>query len=198
MRFGLSSFYCIQLIQEFLSKDEVTIRQFAKVIGTLVALDPGNAVGSVFWRRLEIEKGLNFKMTKGDFDTHMVISQPARQDLVWWTENIQNYPVKVKDRFEEIAIITTDASLSGWGAVLGDTKTGGLWSLEEKSRHIYELELKTIWFALQAFCSHESKKMIKIYTDNSTALACVNKKGSSKKNLNDITRLIWLFAIQRD
>ena len=188
----------INLIQQFLGENQVTIRQFAKVVGTLVALDPGNAFGSIFWRRLDIEKGLNLKLAKGDFDVQMVISHIARQDLNWWLSNIQNYPVKVKDRFVETITITTDASLSGWGAVLGDISTGGLWSVEENSAHINELELRTIWLALQAFCDQEKKKNIVFYTDNSTALACVNKKGSNKSNLNDITRLIWLFAIQRD
>ena len=188
----------IQLIQEFLGEDKVTIRQFAKVVGTLVALDPGNTFGSVFWRRLEIEKGLNLKLAKGDFDAQVVISHIARQDLTWWLSNIQSYPVKVKDRFVETISITTDASLSGWGAVFGDSSTGGMWSAEESDAHINELELKTIWLALQAFCTHEKKKNIKVYTDNSTALACVNKMGSNRVNLNEITRLIWLFAIQRD
>ena len=38
----------IEIIQEFLEQDVVTIRQLATVVGTLVALDPGNCIGSVF------------------------------------------------------------------------------------------------------------------------------------------------------
>ena len=49
--------------------------------------------------------------------------------------------------------------------------------------------------ALQALCSDYAYKTIKVFTDNSTALACVNNKGSRKSNLNDITRLIWLWAL---
>ena len=51
----------IEIIQEFLEQDVVTIRQLATVVGTLVALDPGNCIGSGFWRRLDIEKGRKFK-----------------------------------------------------------------------------------------------------------------------------------------
>ena len=188
----------IKLIQEFLKEKEVSIRQFAQIIGTLVALDPGNAVGSVFWRRLEIEKGLRIKEAKGDFEHIISVSEQTRQDLDWWLSNIQNYPVKVKDRFVDEIVITTDASLSGWGAVLGENRTGGSWSTEEKAAHINELELKTIWLALQAFCSECANKTIKVFTDNSTALACVNKKGSNRVNLNEITRLIWLWAIRKN
>ena len=55
----------MHLIQEFLGKGQVEIRQFAKVIGTLVAWDSGNAVGRLFWRRLDFEKGLNLKIVTG-------------------------------------------------------------------------------------------------------------------------------------
>ena len=189
----------IELIQEFLEEETVTIRALAKIVGTLVALNPGNCVGSVFWRRLDIEKGTRLAEAKGDFDSIISISDIARQDLQWWLVNIQNFPTKVEDRYSEEVSITTDASLSGWGAVLGDTKTGGLWSSDDKigGVHINELELRTIWLALQALCDNCENKLIKVFTDNSTALACVNNKGSRKSNLNEITRLIWLWAIRK-
>ena len=56
----------------------MSIRQFAQIIGTLVALDPDNAVGSVFWRRPEIEKGLRFKEAKGEFETIIDISEQTK------------------------------------------------------------------------------------------------------------------------
>ena len=39
---------------------------------------------------------------------------------------------------------------------------------------------------------------IKVFTDNSTALACINKKGSNKARLNKLARLIWLWAIDHN
>ena len=51
----------IEIIQEFLEQKVVTIRQLATVVGTLVALKTGNCIGSAFWRRLDIEKGLKHK-----------------------------------------------------------------------------------------------------------------------------------------
>ena len=103
------------------------------------------------------------------------------------------FSTKVKERYVDQVSITTDASLSGWGAVFGDIKTGGLWSSDERGVHI--IELRTIWLALQALCSDYAYKTIKVFTDNSTTLAYVNNKGSRKSNLNDITRLIWLWAL---
>ena len=188
----------IERIDKFLKEEEVTIRQFAQIIGTLVALDPGNSVGSVFWRRLELEKAQWLKEFSGDFDSLVIISETAKEDLLWWIGNIQKFPVKVGDKYNSETIITTDASLEGWGAVKDNIRTGGSWSEEERDFHINELELKTILLALKALCDKCKCMNIKIFTDNSTALACINKKGSNKARLNELTRLIWLWAIDHD
>ena len=39
-------------------------------------------------------------------------------------------------------VIETDASLLGWGALMGSTMTGGLWSENQRSHHINLLKLK--------------------------------------------------------
>ena len=50
--------------------------------------------------------------------------------------------------------LTTDASTKGWGAVYGEQKTGGPWSLEEQGFHINYLELKAIWLGLKSLCNN--------------------------------------------
>ena len=131
----------IDRIEGFLKEEEVTIRQFAQIIGTLVALDPGNTVGCVFWRRLELEKAQWLKEYRGDFDRYITISDVAKEDLLWWIGNIQKFPMKVGDKYNSETIITTNASLEGWGAVKDDIRTGGSWSEEERDFHTNELEL---------------------------------------------------------
>ena len=79
-----------------------------------------------------------------------------------------------------------------------DIRTGGSWSEEERDFHINELELKTVLLALKALCGECTCMNIKIFTDNSTALACINKKGSNKARLNKLARLIWLWAIDHN
>ena len=46
----------VNRINNFLAKDEVTIRDLAQIVGTLVALNAGVWIGPLFWRRLDIEK----------------------------------------------------------------------------------------------------------------------------------------------
>ena len=43
-------------IVKLLEKKRCSIRDFASVLGSLVALDPGVWIGPIFWIQLEIEK----------------------------------------------------------------------------------------------------------------------------------------------
>ena len=62
----------------------------------------------------------------------------------WWASIIAPAPDLV---------ITTDAPVTGWGAVCQGIRTTGLWSPQEAtSLHINALELKAILFAAKALC----------------------------------------------
>ena len=64
--------------------------------------------------------------------------------------------------------------------------------------HINALELKAIYFGLRSLCSDLADKHIRIMTDNTKAVACVNKQGSTKSKVcNGIAKEIWLFAIDK-
>ena len=47
-------------------------------------------------------------------------------------------------------MLTTDASLLGWGAVHQKITTGGHWAVEESKFHINVLELMAILFGLKS------------------------------------------------
>ena len=55
--------------------------------------------------------------------------------------------------------------------------TGGMWCQAEISLHINCLELKVARFALTFFCKEMSNVHIKLLTDNSTTVACINHMG---------------------
>ena len=109
-----------------------------------------------------------------------------KKDLIWWIDNMGKFPKPVDRELPKIEL-KTDASLSGWGAVRDNIKTGGSWTEEEKSRHINELELLGVLFGLKALCKDIQGQNIKVLTDNSTTVACINKMGSTKVGCNNIT-----------
>ena len=63
--------------------------------------------------------------------------------------------------------------LGGGAVCLGET-TQGLWSESEKLRHINELEILAVHFALRCFDSHIKGKHVKVNRDNSTAVCYLN------------------------
>ena len=62
---------------------------------------------------------------------------------------------------------------------MGSSSTGGLFSDEETQNHVNVVELKAILFDLKLLARHIRLTQIKMLCDNSTAVACVNKFGTS-------------------
>ena len=184
------------LIKEFLKKKHIVIRDFARVIGSLVALDFGVWIGPVFWRRLELDKAKWLKYHSFDFDQFMFLSDRNVEDLNWWLLNVDKFPVQVEEKPASITLVT-DASEYGWGAVRNNEETGGCWGTDDMA-HINVLELKAVLFGLQALCGSVRNETIKVYSDNSTTVSCVNRKGSAKEDCNEITRNIWLWCFETD
>lgn len=88
--------------------------------------------------------------------------------------------------------IFSDASKMGCGACYQGHKANGFWTEWERTQHINWLELCAAFYALKCFAKHKSNCNILLRIDNITAIACVNKMGSTRYiHLNSITRMIW-------
>jgi hypothetical protein len=55
--------------KKLLLKQQPTIRELAKVIGKIVAVFPGSLYGPLHYRRLEQDKIMALKKSRGDYDT---------------------------------------------------------------------------------------------------------------------------------
>ena len=75
------------------------------------------------------------KHHKDNFNPKVRLSEEAKDDIRWWKNNIDEiyYDIIVPNPSVEIK---TDASLNGWGAVIGSSSTRGLFSYEETQNHI--------------------------------------------------------------
>ena len=174
---------------------DIPIRQVAKIIGSLVSSLPGVQYGALYYRYLEMDKTSALKIAKGNFDAPMTISKEGLEELRWWADQIDasfNYlqfpPFDI--------IIYSDASLQGWGAVLGGTSSGGRWSPTESTKHINYLELLAALFALRLFRSTIQGKHVKLMIDNTTAVAVINNMGTChSRDCHLVGRQIWQFCV---
>ena len=184
--------------KRLLAKNDCTIRELASAIGLLVSCFPGIAHGPLYYRELEHNKVCALKAFKGDFNKHTNIYPMAIVELKWWVSNIKK-GYKCISQPPPSIIISTDASMTGWGAIWNDAKIGGHWNDREARHHINYLELLAVYNALTSFFKDVKSMHIRIYSDNTTAVCSINNMGTSHSpTCNSLVRKIWLWAIERD
>ena len=188
-----------------LEKVSVTIRDLAVFIGNVVAASYGVRRAPLRFKYLEIFKIRALHSLRGRvpfpqvYDQLVTLDKRALGLITWWCNNIFHLtnPLSIPDIGLEL--VTDAASECGWGAYVGVSRTYGHWSAEEKElEHCNFLELKAILFGLQSLCHDIHNTHIRIRSDNSTAVACVNKCGSVKEALLGVTIEIFDWATSRN
>jgi hypothetical protein len=82
-------------------------------------------------------------------------------------------------------MITTDASLTGWGAVFEGRPACGVWTGEALSWHINCLELRAVFLALHHFLPLLEGHHVIVRTDNMAVVSHVNRQGGSRSRTLD-------------
>jgi len=189
-------FEILSLCNILLKGNSFKIRFVARVIGKLVSCLPAVQFGALFYRYLETDKIKSLKLSAGDYDSYMTLTEDSKSELKWWIDNALNCsrPIDLPDYS---CTLTTDASKLGWGAVYDGEKTGGRWSAIEAECHINELELLAIFYGLKSFSSHISGSHVRVQSDNTTAVTYINNLGGVKSvGCHEIAKKIWLWALQ--
>ena len=181
-------------------KDEIwSIRRLASIIGKVSATGPANNWSKLYTKRLEIARDEALRDNGYDYDARLWITDDCKADLLWWLDNLDTLERPISMGNPDYCIFT-DASLEGWGCFDQQTGTsfGGKWNEIEKDNHINYLELLAIWFGLKCVAKDMTNCHIRIRSDNTTAVCCVQKQGSMKSiKSNDLSRQIWNFARER-
>ncbi|XP_018494030.1 uncharacterized protein LOC108863859, partial [Galendromus occidentalis] len=187
-----------QDIITLLATQRITLRMLYRILGKLNALT--TIVRSLRYHCSSLAS-LVSKSTRQNcaFDSEVPLPLTGREDLIWWSENLDMIavgPIKLPLVSLEI---TTDSSLKGWGAWCGQRASGGTWNIHDQNLHINALELKAIFLAVQKLADDQKDTTIAIRTDNTTAMHCVNNFGSlHSSTLNSLTRSLWAWAFERN
>lgn len=174
------------------------IQDIAVLVGSYVSASPAVKYGILYTRNLEHEKSKALKCSNNDFSAGMTLSQKAKSELIWWKENIWKSFNEIRnDRYD--ICITTDSSLSGWGAHVGSTVTRGFWSYSERQLHISTLELIAVYNGLSSLLNGCKDKQILVRVDNTTALAYINRYGGCRSMGNhEWAKVIWKWCEARN
>ena len=150
------------------------------------------------YRELERNRISALKRHYGDYEAEMLISESMKCELKWWFTNVHTQYRHIDKGNPEICVIT-DASLLGWGAVCQNSKIGGRCTENERQKHINELELMAILFALKSFRMLITNKHVKFLTENTTAVFYITNMGGIQSITCDkISRDIWAFCIENN
>ena len=104
----------LNLCHEVPKEDVVTIRFLSKLIGNLVAAFPAVTLGPFYYRALEMDKAKALRLSNGNYDASVRLSNEAKKELSWWITNIMSSLQHIHVPDPGITIYT-DSSTLGWG-----------------------------------------------------------------------------------
>ena len=99
--------------------------------------------------------------------------------LQWWAQ-WQNLPqgVRFPSSPPEVTL-TTDASLPGWGAYIGEASASGQWLPPWDAFHMNRLELEAVARALVQFVHLVKGRKVLARSDSTTVVAYINRQGGT-------------------
>jgi len=167
------------------------IREFASLIGMLIAIRFAISYSTGHTKIFEREKYLALISSNGNYNSSMQISQLAHSDLEWWKEKILSPGSPIRNDYYGMTIFT-DASSLGWGASTELNFAQGQWDKIEVLSHINEKELLAVFYGLKSLANCRFNCQILLRVDNTTAISYLNKMGGVQfPKLNAIAKNIW-------
>ncbi|XP_066600551.1 uncharacterized protein [Prorops nasuta] len=188
----------VKLIRNLRSKQVCSIREFASLVGCIIAACPAIQYGWLYTKSLERLKYLKLLKNYLNYSAKMVIPRSLSVDLDWWENKILFSKNKIRSNRFELEIFS-DASSLGWGIASNGEVAFGLWNDDEKLNHINYLELLAAFIGLKNFASIKRHCELLLRIDNTTAISYINRMGGIQYPiLNKITRQIWQFCEVRN
>lgn len=170
----------VEMAALILSKRVHQARTWLRLLGLMASLVEVLPFCRLYMRPVQFHTLSHFKPDTDLLTTPIPVTEEVVPFVRWWThrENVlQGRPFRLH---RPQTSITTDASLTGWGATWGPKSLAGQWSDSEKLLHINVLELRAIRNAVSGWISDLKGFDVTILSDNSTAVAYVNHQGGTK------------------
>ena len=121
-----------------------------------------------------------FSPVSGDLDVPLTMTSDLREFLLPWADArwlTTGLPLVTP---EPTVTLFTDASLQGWGAVLGQREARGFWDRNQTTLHINELQMLAVKLAVSFFQQDLTNQTLLLLCDNATAVAYLRKEGGTR------------------
>lgn len=176
-----------------LKRPDISARLLARFAGRCISM-----LAAVFPCKLKLRNVYRLLNSRRSWEDSLEWSEGAVEDLTWWVQSLDSWNGRLLLPPAQFDFqLLTDASESGWGAVLSEPAcrtASGAWCPAVSSESSNYRELFAVYLALLSFKSSLGGKKVEILSDNITAVALINKLGSSDVRLDAIAQAIWSFA----
>ncbi len=164
----------VRRVREGLS---LTVRQFQILLGLMAAASNVIPFGLLYMRPLQWWlKSKGFSPRGNPF--HMIkVTRQCLRALDMWRKPWFLSQGPVLGAPCRRVMLTTDASLTGWGAVMSGHPARGLWSGHHLTWHINCLEMLAVFRALKHFLPDLRNHNVLVRTDNTAVVSYINHQG---------------------
>ena len=178
-----------------LSRPHLSARALLSLLGKLTFAAYAVPLARLHVRELQSDLRAVYRRPS-DLSRRVPLRTGARRELRFWAKlDCTRRPLR---RQQPDLIMATDASGSGWGACLQSATASGVWSREEKRRHINYREMLAVWRAVQAFRTRLRGSTLSVQIDNRTAVAYLSKEGGTRSvSLSRLACRILLWCHRR-
>lgn len=127
------------------------------------------------------------------------LSAEFQEDIAFWIKFIRSWSGLRLVRSFSFFKLWVDACKTGYGGHWNNTEFNGWWFSKQRYKyHSNWKDLMTILLALRKFAHLWQHSQLDVFSDNSTAVAIVNKGSSPSKELMRIERSIATIALEYD
>ncbi|XP_073721072.1 uncharacterized protein [Misgurnus anguillicaudatus] len=189
----------IATIQHSLSRlrlgQDLTVKQYQRILGLMASASTVIPLGLLHMRPFQLWLRAKGFHPRANPQRLIKVTRRGLRALTMW----------IRPRFLALGptlgatcrrrLLTTDASLTGWGAILDGRPAQGEWEGHQLSWHINCLELMAVFLALKYFLPQLRGCHVLVRVDNTATVSYINHQGGLRsRNLNRLARQIFLWA----
>ncbi|KAI2660335.1 enzymatic polyprotein [Labeo rohita] len=155
----------------------LTVKQFQRLLGLMAAASNVIPFGLLYMRPLQWWLRTKGFSTRGNPFRMIKVTRRCLRGLDMWKKPwfLSQGPVLGAPCHR--VTLATDASLTGWGAVMSGHSARGLWSGRHLTWHINCLEMLAVFRALKHFLPNLIGRHVLVRTDNTGVVYYINHQG---------------------
>ncbi|GAA6064854.1 uncharacterized protein LOC113526632, partial [Tachysurus ichikawai] len=176
----------------------LSVKQFQRLLGLMAVASSIILLGLLHMRPLQWWlRGRGFSL-RGNPYRSIRVSRRALRALDVWKDRTFLSQGPVLGAPCRRMTLTTDASLTGWGAVMSGHSAQGLWSGPRLLWHINCLEMMAVFLGLKHFLPDLGDRHVLVRTDNTAVVSYINHQGGLRSRpLYKLARAVLLWSRDR-